>query len=183
MGPAWFIPPVGLIGISMTCFYKMNSALLYFSWGSGFFLYLGLFSMVMLRFTRHEPMPCGLAPSIWINLGSIGVGASSYLAIVKGAELSGRVSLGLWYLVVPHGGNAHPLLLRKISLHYSLAWWAFIFPLGAYTSVALKVASLLSSPTIKVFGVLLYGMLFVLWLITGAKTIIHLTSSSLRGFP
>ncbi|WP_372914441.1 hypothetical protein [Pyrococcus kukulkanii] len=94
----------------MTCFYKMNSALLYFSWGSGFFLYLGLFSMVMLRFTRHEPMPCGLAPSIWIDLGSIGVGASSYLAIVKGAELSGRVSLGLWYLVVPHGGNAHPLL-------------------------------------------------------------------------
>ncbi|WP_372914440.1 hypothetical protein [Pyrococcus kukulkanii] len=73
--------------------------------------------------------------------------------------------------------------IRKISLHYSLAWWAFIFPLGAYTSVALKVASLLSSPTIKVFGVLLYGMLFVLWLITGAKTIIHLTSSSLRGFP
>nr|WP_237182748.1 hypothetical protein [Pyrococcus kukulkanii] len=52
-----------------------------------------------------------------------------------------------------------------------------MFPLGAYTSATLKIASLLSSPTIKVFGVLLYGMLFVLWLITGVRTVIHLTSS------
>ncbi|MFA4669631.1 hypothetical protein QDY65_03605 [Pyrococcus kukulkanii] len=56
-----------------------------------------------------------------------------------------------------------------------------MFPLGAYTSATLKIASLLSSPTIKVFGVLLYGMLFVLWLITGVRTIIHLTSSPKRG--
>ncbi|ASJ17285.1 C4-dicarboxylate ABC transporter [Thermococcus chitonophagus] len=174
LGPAWFIPPVGLIVIPMTCFYKVDPALLYFSWGSGFFLYLALFSMVMLRFIRHEPMPCGLAPSIWINLGPIGAGASSYLAIVKG-ELSFLVvflwGFGIWWFLMAVMLTLY--YIRKISLPYSLAWWAFIFPLGAYTSATLKVASLLNSSTIKGFGVFLYAMLFVLWLLTGGRTVIH----------
>ncbi len=70
--PAWFIPPVGLIVIPISGAKLMSLSsgtakgmmafINYFAWGSGFFLYLALFAVVMYRFIRHEPMPCGIAP-------------------------------------------------------------------------------------------------------------------------
>ncbi|AFK22331.1 tellurite-resistance/dicarboxylate transporter [Pyrococcus sp. ST04] len=178
IGPAWFIPPVGLIVIPMTCLYPRSGLiemLLYFSWSSGFFLYLALFSIVMLRFIRHEPLPCGLAPSIWINLGPIGAGTASLLALLNGElKLLGALlwGFGVWWLIMAILLTLY--YLRRLSLPYSIAWWAFIFPLGAYTSATLKVASITGNILIKEFGMVLYLLLWALWIITSIRSIVHL---------
>ncbi|CAB49718.1 TDT family transporter [Pyrococcus abyssi] len=188
--PAWFIPPVGLIvipltgapllshfsGITKEVAYLIN----YFSWGSGFFLYLALFAIVMYRFILHEPLPCGIAPAIWINLGPIGAGTSTLYALIKNNEfirikepllVLGLIfwGFGVWWLAMAILMTLY--YIRNLNLPYSLAWWAFIFPLGAYVSATHNVAVTFGIGVIDSFGFTLYWFLLLLWVVTGIKTL------------
>ena len=190
--PAWFIPPVGLIvipisgarlmALSSGTVKELMTFINYFAWGSGFFLYLGLFAIVLYRLIRHEPMPCGIAPSIWINLGPIGAGTSTLYALVGNSNFLpdvGREALlvfgllfwgfGVWWFVMAAILTLH--YVRKLNLPYSLAWWAFIFPLGAYVSATFKVGTTFDIGAITNFGFALYWLLLAMWLITGALTL------------
>ncbi len=194
--PAWFIPPVGLIVIPLSGAPLMNTfqgiwrelmvLINYFAWGAGFFLYLALFAIVMHRFIAHEPLPCGIAPAIWINLGPIGAGTSTLYMLVKSSEfittkepflVFGLIfwGFGVWWLVMAIILTLH--YIRKLNLPYSLAWWAFIFPLGAYVSATHNVGIAFKITAIDSFGFALYWLLFALWLVTGVKTILHDFSS------
>ena len=191
--PAWFIPPVGLIVVPLSggpligMFHGLWREVMvlvnYFAWGSGFFLYLGLFAIVLFRFIRHEPMPCGMAPAIWINLGPIGAGTSTLYALVKNSPFItakepffafGLIfwGFGLWWLAMAVIMTLH--YIRKLNLPYSLAWWAFIFPLGAYVSATHNVGMAFGIEVIDSLGFALYWLLLALWLITGVKTVKHL---------
>ncbi|AHF80760.1 TDT family transporter [Thermococcus paralvinellae] len=191
--PAWFIPPVGLIVIPLSGGALMNTFsgiwkevmvfVNYFAWGAGFFLYLALFAIVMHRFIAHEPLPCGIAPAIWINLGPIGAGTSTLYMLVKNSEFItmkepflafGLIfwGFGIWWFVMAVIMTLH--YIRKLNLPYSLAWWAFIFPLGAYVSATHNVALAFGIDIIDSFGFVLYWLLFGLWLVTGIKTLKHI---------
>ena len=188
--PAWFIPPVGLIvvpisgaklmSLSSGAARELMTFINYFAWGSGFFLYLALFAIVLYRFIRHEPMPCGIAPSIWINLGPIGAGTSTLYALVKASDFIklkepflafGLIlwGFGVWWFVMAVILTFH--YIRKLNLPYSLAWWAFIFPLGAYVSATFKVGTAFGINTITDFGFALYWLLLAMWLVTGGLTL------------
>ncbi|USS41635.1 tellurite-resistance/dicarboxylate transporter [Thermococcus aggregans] len=190
--PAWFIPPVGLIVIPLGGSGLISSfsgavkdiayAVNYFAWGAGFFLYLGLFAIVFFRLIRHEPMPSGIAPAIWINLGPIGAGTSTLYALVKTSEFLtvkepffafGLIfwGFGVWWLAMAIIMTLY--YIRKLTLPYSLAWWAFIFPLGAYVSATHNVGTTLGISVIDSFGFALYWLLLVMWLVTGVKTVKH----------
>ncbi|ADT84338.1 hypothetical protein TERMP_01363 [Thermococcus barophilus MP] len=188
--PAWFIPPVGLIVIPLSggalintfsgIWREVTMFINYFAWGAGFFLYLALSAIVMHRFIAHEPLPCGIAPAIWINLGPIGAGTSTLYMLVKNSEFItmkepflafGLIFWGfdVWWFVMAIILTLH--YIRKLDLPYSLAWWAFIFPLGAYVSATHNVALAFKINIIDSFGFALYWLLFALWLITGIKTL------------
>ena len=190
--PAWFIPPVGLIVIPMSGAALISSfsgtareiayAVNYFAWGAGFFLYLGLFAIVFYRFIRHEPMPCGMAPAVWINLGPIGAGTSTLYALVKASEFLtvkepflafGLIlwGFGVWWLAMAIIMTLY--YIRKLNLPYSLAWWAFIFPLGAYVGATHNVGTAFGIGAIDGFGFALYWLLLAMWLVTGVKTVKH----------
>ncbi|ASJ00804.1 TDT family transporter [Thermococcus gorgonarius] len=190
--PAWFIPPVGLIVIPLSGgpligtfhgIWKEIAILInYFAWGSGFFLYLALFAVVMHRFITHEPLPCGIAPAIWINLGPIGAGTSTLYMLVRNSDFItakepflafGIVfwGFGVWWLAMAVIMTLH--YIRRLSLPYSLAWWAFIFPLGAYVSATHNVGTTFGIGVIDSFGFALYWLLLTLWLLTGVKTLKH----------
>lgn len=191
--PAWFIPPVGLIIIPLTALPFVPSsetwkgvftALNYFGFGAGFFLYLALFAIVMRRFITHELLPPLMAPAVWINLGPLGAGAVALLNLTKMlpvAEDALKVfafilwGFGLWWLAMAVLMTLH--YLRNLHLPYSLAWWAFIFPLGAYVSATYNVGISLGINTVTNFGFVLYWLLLALWLLTGVKTLLHDFSS------
>ncbi|NJD99044.1 C4-dicarboxylate ABC transporter [Thermococcus sp. LS1] len=198
--PAWFIPPVGLIVIPISGAKLMTLAsgtarevmafIDYFAWGAGFFLYLALFAIVMYRLITHEPMPCGIAPSIWINLGPIGAGTSTLYALVKASDfITVKEPLltfglffwgfGVWWFIMAVLLTLH--YIRKLNLPYSLAWWAFIFPFGAYVSAIYNVGTTFGIGATVNFGFALYWLLLAMWLITGIKTIVHVLSSPKPG--
>lgn len=191
--PAWFIPPVGLIVIPLTAlpflpqsqtWREVFIAFNYFGFGAGFFLYLALFAIVMRRFITHELLPPMMAPAVWINLGPLGAGAVALLNLVKVLPVAGEAfkgfafilwGFGLWWLIMAILMTLH--YLRNLHLPYSLAWWGFIFPLGAYVSATYNVGTSLGIGAMVDFGFALYWFLLALWLVTGVKTLLHDFSS------
>jgi C4-dicarboxylate transporter/malic acid transport protein len=194
--PAWFIPPVGLIVIPLSgapltagfsgIWREIGYFINYFAWGTGFLLYLALFAIVMHRFIAHEPLPCGIAPAVWINLGPIGAGTSTLYLLVKNSEFislkepffgMGAIlwGFGVWWFIMAVVLTLH--YIRRLGLPYSLAWWAFIFPLGAYVSATYNIGTTFGIGAILNFGFALYWLLLALWLVTGVKTLLHDFSS------
>ncbi|KUH32892.1 C4-dicarboxylate ABC transporter [Thermococcus celericrescens] len=188
--PAWFIPPVGLIvipisgaklmALSSGTVKELMTFINYFAWGAGFFLYLALLAIVFYRFIKHEPMPCGIAPSIWINLGPIGAGTSTLYALIKASDfinleepflVFGLIfwGFGVWWFAMAVILTLH--YVRKLNLPYSLAWWAFIFPFGAYVSATYNVGTTFGIGAIINFGFAMYWLLLAMWLVTGALTL------------
>lgn len=197
----WFIPPVVTIIIPMVltplaAHVDQGSARLmvavgYAFFGMGFLLFLLTLGLVYDRLILHPLPPAALAPSVWIGLGPVGVAALARLALAKAGapmweEAAAAVHLvtqivstavwgfGLWWLML-----VAALLMRyrrNDVIAFHLGWWAFVFPLGAYTVASATIARAWHSPILEGVAVLLYLALVCAWLIVTAKTVANLRS-------
>ncbi len=188
LNPAWFIPPVGLIVIPIAGgvllqsttgpLFQLLLALNLFSWGAGFFLYISLHAIMFYRFILHKPLPSGLAPTIWINLGPVGAGTLSLLSLTKVllpdafkvSLLFGGIlwGLGFWWLIV--GLTMIIIYIAKRQFVFAMSWWAFTFPLGAYIASSYTLAKSLSLTPLHHIGFALYWLLLTIWVITFLKS-------------
>ncbi|MDI6879871.1 MAG: C4-dicarboxylate ABC transporter [Desulfitobacteriaceae bacterium] len=193
---AWLISPVAsiavpLIGNPLVSMVKDGSAntaktilLLNLSfYGIGFFLFIFIGALVLGRLIQH-PLPTNaMTPTFWITLGPIGVGAVSLMGLADSAKSLGLLAsvdtayllaaifwgLGLWAVGVALSISWR--YLKNGGVPFSLSWWAFIFPLAAYTMASLKLASYFSSALILWYTVLLTLLLAVLWALTLIRTL------------
>ena len=53
---------------------------------------------------------------------------------------------------------------------FHLGWWAFTFPLGAFTVATLTLARVWQVSVLEVFAALLYLLLVGFWVVVTAKT-------------
>jgi len=190
INPGWYIPPVGLIVIPIagaffeplnTGIYKEIITLInILGWGGGFFLYLALLAIIVYRLILHTPLPGTIAPTVWINLGPIGAGNIALINIVsKTSFITVKEpfyifallfwGFGLWWLVMSIIMTLR--YIKRKELNYSMAWWAFIFPLGAYTASTHLIAKILNIDIIDIFGFGIFWLLFFMWSITFINTL------------
>jgi len=189
LSPAWYIPPVALVILPFGAAFMRTTTgytqefvtiVNYLGWGAGFFLYLVLYAVVTLRFIRHELMPPQMAPLIWMNLGPIGASITALFALVNNSSIATSKDplfifafflwgLGFWWLVMAVALTLH--YIRNMSLPYSLSWWAFIFPLGAFTNATMDLGSVFGLELMKFFGYFLLWVLLALWAVTFVKTL------------
>jgi len=195
LSPAWYIPPVALVIIPFgAVFMKTTTGYLqqavtvinYLGWGAGFFLYLILYAVVTLRLIRHELLPPQMAPLIWMNLGPIGASITTLFALMKNSSLiqaKGALfvfafflwGLGAWWFVMALALTIH--YIRKLDLPYSLAWWAFIFPIGAFTNATRDLGDAFHLDLLVLLGYGLLLALLPLWAVTFTKTLANLLSN------
>ena len=191
----WFIPPVVNIVIPMVLVPLIPGprppppgllAACYAFWGMGFLLFLLAATTLHHRLIEHPLPHAGLAPSLWIGLGPVGVGtitlikmaAAGTAALGPQAGAVTAVSLlaatalwgfGIWWLVA-----AIVLLagyLRHGPLPYGLGWWAFTFPLGAFTVATLTLARAWHLTVLEWAGAALFILLAAFWLTVTARTL------------
>ena len=193
---AWFIPPVvtiiGPMALAPLAPYvtPADLPLLVFAsyalWGMGFLLFVLVASLLFDRLVFHPLPPAPLAPSVWIGLGPLGVGGLALLGIAKvGAPLWGDAApivstlssiaatvlwgFGLWWLA------AAVLLLvaylRRGLLPYGLGWWAFTFPLGAFTASTLALGRGWQASALEATAVILFLALVVAWMVVSVSTL------------
>jgi tellurite resistance protein TehA-like permease len=60
--------------------------------------------------------------------------------------------------------------LRRERLPYGLGWWAFTFPLGAYTASTLALARAWHAGWLEALAVVLFLVLMVFWVVVALGT-------------
>ena len=192
----WFIPPVVNIVVPLVLVPLVPGsspatarALLlasYGFWGMGFLLYLLIVTMLHHRLVLHPLPHAGLAPSLWIGLGPIGVGALALVkmaaagtavfgplgpAVALGSRLAATAlwGFGVWWLAAAALLLLH--YLRSGPLPYGIGWWGFTFPLGAYTVATLTLARAWNLSGLDWAGAGLFVLLGAFWLAVAGRTI------------
>ena len=196
--PGIFIPPVGMVVIPVAGAPLLAAqpegvrdlalTLNGIGVGAGIFMYTALLALAFHRFYVHKRLPPTLAPTFWINLAPVGVIVVSLLNLIAAAPFAGDKSAWLMTVFLVWGFGAFWLVLsllftwsvRKIApLPFSLAWWAFTFPLGAFTLGSQRVAEASGLATPLAFGWLAWTLLAGIWTLTLIKTIGGVASGKL----
>jgi C4-dicarboxylate transporter/malic acid transport protein len=197
---AWFIPPVvtiviplalvPLVPVATTSMARFLLVASYAAWGMGFFLFLLTAALLYARYVYYPLPKAPLAPAFWIVLGPIGVGG---LTLLRMAQVSGIVwrgadatavsqlsllaatalwGFGLWWL---------PLALvllaryrRAGRLPYGVGWWAFTFPLGAYTTLTLALSRAWNLGVLEGLGAAFACLLAAFWLVVTSYTLVSM---------
>jgi C4-dicarboxylate transporter/malic acid transport protein len=199
----WFIPPVVTIIVPVVLVPLLGQVgpsaarLLLFTgyafWGVGFLLFLLVLGLLHDRLVTQALPAAAMAPSLWIVLGPIGVGAAALLDLAHAAPLvlgskaavigtltlvgaSALWGFGAWSLLV-----ALALLGRYLGrggIPYGVGWWAFTFPLGALTLATSSLATAWALPVVSDIALGLLIGLVLLWLIVSAGTAGSLATGS-----
>lgn len=181
--PVFFIPVGGLMVIPVAgCAImgqtegQLHSILLLLNalaLGSGTLHYLGLFCLLLQRHYFLEHLPHNLAPTIWIHLAPIGWGGVSMLNYAEQlqipeetARLLGSMFWGgcCWWLVM-----CILLTLRAVfsgQMKFSLAYWAFIFPLGSITVLSHKLGA-----SYEIFFYFCASLMAFIWCVAAFHTL------------
>lgn len=196
--PGVFMPPVGLVVIPVAgapllsaqpeALRDLALAINGIGLGAGFFMYLALLALAFHRFYVHKRIPPMMAPTFWINLAPLGVMVVSGLNLVAALPFSGDKGVYVVAAFLLWGFGAFWLFLaalltwslRKTTpLPFSLTWWAFTFPLGAFTLGSQRLAEATGMSTPLAFGWLAWALLAAIWSLTLFKTIAGVLSGRL----
>jgi C4-dicarboxylate transporter/malic acid transport protein len=197
VGGGWFIPPVVNILLPLALVPLLEPAgkegarvllmIGYAAWGIGFFLFILVTALLYSRMIYHALPAAHFAPSLWIGLAPIGIGSLDLLRMAqKGTEVWGEQAqvvlslssivatmlwgFGLWWL--PMAALLLVRYLRNGGLHFTLGWWAFTFPVGAYTISTMLLGRHWKVDFVEWLGVLFYLLLLAFWLTVAFRTII-----------
>ncbi|SDH83105.1 Tellurite resistance protein TehA [Rhodococcus triatomae] len=132
------------------------------------------------RRLHRRGLPRGpVLPTLWIPLGVVGqsVAAANLLGTVS--HRGGLHAFGIGYgVVVGSVGVAGIAALTVVTLaafvrglDYAPTWWSFTFPLGTCALGATALGAALGSEAIRAFGLVLWGVLCLVWAAVAAATV------------
>ena len=196
--PGIFIPPVGMVVIPVAggpllavqpeALRDLALTINGIGLGAGIFMYTALLALALHRFYVHKRLPPMMVPTFWINLAPLGVLVVSVLNLVAAAPFAGDKSAYLLAVFLIWGFGAFWLVLamlftwsvRKTApLPFSLAWWAFTFPLAAFTLGSQRLSEVTGLSTPLAFGWLAWVLLAAIWTLTLIKTVGGVASGKL----
>ncbi len=154
--PAWFIPVVGNILVPIAGvehgFYEVS----WFFFSIGILYWVILKTLIFNRIIFHEPLPERLLPTLFILIAPPAVGFLSYMKLNHEA-LDGFARI-LYYTACFLVLLLTTQFARFSRIQFFMSWWAYSFPLAAFTIATQVMFSKTGSP---VFGILSYLMLIV----------------------
>ena len=160
-------------------------------YGIGILLFVFLASILLNRFIVHR-MPGGaVLPTFWIILGPIGVGAISLMGIADSSKLLGLLAsadtlkilalilwgFGLWAFLLTTMITIR--YLRSGGIPFTLSWWAFIFPMAAYTLSSFSVYSYTQVELVYWYTLFLAALLILMWAATFMRSLAGMLSGKL----
>lgn len=162
----------------------------YALWACSVPVAFAILTILILRMALHKLPPAEMAATSWLGLGPIATGALGLLllgnaapailseprfadiaTVAHGLGLIGATLLwgfGLWWLLL---ASAITLGHARTGAPFNLGWWAYVFPLGVYTLVTLRLAAQFDLAPLMIFGRLLTAALLLAWLIVATRTL------------
>lgn len=158
--PAWFIPVVGNILVPIAGTSHGYSEVSWFFFSVGLVYWLVLKTLIFNRVIFHDPLPEKLLPTLFILIAPPAVGFISYMKL-SGAELDAFARI-LYYTAAFLVLLLATQFSRFSKIQFFLSWWAYSFPLAAFTIATQMMYQQTESP---VFQALSYLMLTVVTLV------------------
>jgi tellurite resistance protein len=161
MNPSWFIPAVGNILVPIAGVTHFNSELSWFFFSFGLLFWIVLLVIFFYRIFFHEPLTEKMLPTLFILIAPPAVGFISYFKLSGSiSEFSKILYYSALFFVF--------LLLSQVSIfkkvkNFYLSWWAYLFPLDAF-SIATALMYLESK--IIVYKYLFVALFILLFTIT-----------------
>lgn len=204
----WFMPPVANIvvpasaapliatwGSPELCYLMCLVAFAFL--GIGFFLFLIVGVLLIGRLIYHPLPHAHLAPTLWIGLGPIGVGSLALVRLsttaspifgehISEAQMFLRLAslslwgFGVWWLITAIALTLHYL---REPFPFAMSWWAFTFPLGAYTVATYLLADAYQVAALGMFGLVLWLLLLFFWTVVLVRTIVGTYTGALLQAP
>jgi tellurite resistance protein TehA-like permease len=195
----WLIPPVSallvpVLGASLSLHFigtpwgdlNLLGSLVFM--GVGGLLFIFVMSVVFARYIFYALPPAHLAPTLWVGIAPTSI--LTILALKFGKPLAlffnaaPETEQMLTFLARPAGvifwGFAFFWLMlafivtlgihQKSELPFALSWWAFIFPLGAFTVATGVLYQSIPKAVFQWTGLAVLAIVIVLWLIVTVRT-------------
>ena len=190
----WLIPPVMnlLVPVALAPLIVANPSaapalvLVGFAfYGIGMLLFVAMLTLLIARLALREPLPAGMAPSLWIPLAPAGIMGLALLRLQQSAEAAGvpgftgataglvvsamGIGFGLWWAVFA------ALELQRIRsaggppVHPG--WWGFVFPIGAMTLSITAVGAATAIVGVQALGAVATVVLAAVWALVAFRTV------------
>jgi tellurite resistance protein len=165
--PAWFLPVVGNILVAVAGAGRAPAELLWFFYSVGLVFWLVLFPIILYRLIFHPPLPERLLPTLFILVAPPAVAFLGYLALTDTLDTLARV--------LYHAAAFLTLLLavatpRFSRLPFALSWWAYSFPLAAFTIATLSMYARTGLGFFHGLALVLLALLVLIMAILVSKT-------------
>lgn len=156
LNPAWFIPAVGNVLVPIAGVPLGWVELSWFFLGIGLLFWLVLLTLVFNRLVFHHPLPARLLPTLCILIAPPAV---SFLAWVKLAGEPGAFGRILYAAAVLFFLVLLIQAPKLVRLPWALSFWAYSFPLAAFTIATSVAAERLHQPILGAASWALYALL------------------------
>jgi tellurite resistance protein TehA-like permease len=153
--------------------------------------------LVVARLVTAGPLPLAVTPSLFLVLGPLGQSTTaagnladaapaalpvatpygSALAVLYGVPVMGFALL--WLALA----GALAVRARRRGMGFSLAWWAFTFPVGTCVTGAEGLARHTGLVALDALAIALYALLLAAWATAAARTVRGLVSAELLAGP
>ena len=174
--PAWFIPIVGNIIAPIAGVELGFTEVSWFFFSVGIFYWVILKALVFNRIIFHDAIPERLQPTLFIMIAPPAVGFVAYVKLNGGIDNFAHIlyysALFLILLMIVQ-------LPRFRKLPFFVSWWAYSFPLAAFTigtEIMLMHSNSLFFHTLSLFSLTVLSLLLALLVF---KTIRGLISGAL----
>lgn len=156
MNPAWFIPAVGNVLVPVAGVPLGYPEVSWFFFSVGMLFWFMLMTIILYRVLFHHPIEERLLPTLFILIAPPAVGFIAYMRLV--GELDGFAQL-LYF-----SGLFLTLLLftqagRFLRLRFFLSWWAYSFPLAAFSIASMMMFERTGGDLYRYLGIGLLTML------------------------
>ncbi len=167
LNPAWFIPAVGNVLIPVAAAPGGYPMIGWFFLSVGIFFWVVLITLVFYRLITKPALEPPMRPTLVVMLAPPAVAFLAWLALGGGLDPFGQ---GLYFVAL----FTFLLLLgqvpRLLRLPYFPSWWAYTFPLAAFTSASFRFNGL-SSIDISWFSWALAALTSVVILTVAVRTV------------
>ncbi|MCP4290982.1 MAG: C4-dicarboxylate ABC transporter [bacterium] len=154
--PAWFIPVVGPLLVPVVGVEFFNSEISWFFFSIGILYWIMLMAVLLNRIFFNMPMAPKLLPTLFILIAPPAVGFISYLKLTNTLDPAARI---LFYFGVFTTLMLLSMIGKFRKVPFFLSWWAYTFPLAAFTLSNVMMYKATKLPFYK-------GAVFVLTIIT-----------------
>ena len=177
LSPAWFIPIVGNLIVPLAGHSAKISpefSLLFFAIGC--FFWLILTALITSRLIFEESLDSKFLPTLFIFIAPPSIFVVDFVALFGGHSALSLVAyfVALFFMLLM-------LSLSKVftRLNFALSWWAFTFPLCAFSIASFEVFVGFGTPLYMLFGI--FGLVLATFavLFVAYKTLVAMSKGKI----